>query len=108
MRHLQTAAQQAAVRVHLTWEPFLLNAQMNEEGEDLREHILQKYGPRGARMVDDPNSHLMQMGRAVGIHFTNQRKIYPTVKVSVVGSEKKTIDTPNNNNHCLDEGLHEY
>ena len=64
----------------------MLNTNMADEGEDLREHIVNKYGPRGARMVDDPNNHLMQSGRQVGIAFTNKRRIYPTIKVSQVMS----------------------
>lgn len=59
----------------------MLNPHMEPEGEDLREHIVGKYGARGAAMMDDPNNHLMQSGKAVGINFTNNRKIYPTVKV---------------------------
>ena len=55
---------------------------MDAAGEDLREHIVHKYGARGARMLDDPNNHLMTSGRKVGINFVNERKIYPTVKVS--------------------------
>ena len=58
----------------------MLNPNMKEEGEDLRDHLVKKYGPRGAAMVDDPDNHLMQSGRAVGINFTSNRKIYPTVK----------------------------
>lgn len=81
LRHLERAAQQTNVSYNLTWEPFLLNPSMDEQGEDLREHIIGKYGPRGASMIDDPNNHLMQSGRAVGINFVNERKIYPTLKV---------------------------
>ena len=61
----------------------LLNPNIANEREDLRAHLYNKYGPRGARMADDPNSHLMQAGRAVGIHFNNKRNVYPTIKVRV-------------------------
>lgn len=59
----------------------MLNPRMDDEGEDLREHIVGKYGAQGARMMDDPDNHLMQSGRKAGIAFTNERKIYPTIKV---------------------------
>ena len=81
LRHLERAAAQTGLTYRLQWEPFLLNPTMDDEGEDLRHYIVRKYGPRGARMVDDPNNHLMQSGKAVGIAFENKRKIYPTLKV---------------------------
>jgi predicted DsbA family dithiol-disulfide isomerase len=68
------------MKVTIRWEPFLLNTNMVEEGEDLRDHIVAKYGARGAAMIDDPNNHLMESGRQVGIQFTNKRRIYPTVR----------------------------
>ena len=70
---MEQAAAQTGVSYQLSWEPFLLNPHMDAAGEDLREHIVHKYGARGARMLDDPNNHF---------NFVNERKIYPTVKVS--------------------------
>jgi predicted DsbA family dithiol-disulfide isomerase len=79
---LAAASRQANVNYKLAWEPFLLNPNMDDAGEDMRAHLTGKYGPRGAKMLDDPNSGLMVSGRSVGIAFNNNRKIYPTVKVS--------------------------
>jgi predicted DsbA family dithiol-disulfide isomerase len=70
----------------------MLNPNMVEKGEDIKTHITKKYGARGAAMVDDPNSHLMRAGRAVGIEFTNNRNMYPTLKAHKLMEYVKTID----------------
>jgi hypothetical protein len=88
---LAAASRQANVNYKLAWEPFLLNPNMDDAGEDMRAHLTGKYGPRGAKMLDDPNSGLMVSGRAVGIAFNNNRKMYPTVKVSDLFVRRKWI-----------------
>jgi predicted DsbA family dithiol-disulfide isomerase len=70
-----------AVNYKLAWEPFFLNPNMDEAGEDMQAHLTGKYVPQGGQMLDDPNSGLMVSGRAVRIAFHNNREIYPTVKV---------------------------
>jgi len=55
-----------AVDIH--WQPFELNPHMPPEGQDLREHIAQKYGTtleqsRAAR------SRLTELGESLGFHF---------------------------------------
>lgn len=54
------------------------------------EHLTKKYGPRAAKQFDDPNNTLMSMGRAVGIHFNNKRKIYDTKKAHALMEFVKT------------------
>ena len=51
---------------------------MPEEGEDIKEHLIRKYGPSAAQRFNDPNSQLRKMGRDVGIEFTNDRKAVNT------------------------------
>ena len=80
---------------------------MKEEGEDLREHLFNKYGPRGARMIDDPNKHLMQSGREVGIQFNNQRRIYPTTKAHALMEYLKERDHEKAND-LMEIMFHEY
>lgn len=80
LRHLQQASQKSGIPVQLTWEPFLLNPRMPQEGEDLAAHLYGKYGSRGVQMMNDPNAYLYVAGRKVGIEFTKDRNIYPTQK----------------------------
>lgn len=79
LRHLQAASQQTNVPIRLSWEPFLLNPRMSAEGQDMEEHLVQKYGPSARQMLHDPNSRLKQMGEAVGIHFNNNRRMINTI-----------------------------
>jgi len=53
---------------------------MPEEGEDVAEHLIKKYGPSAMQRFNDPNSSMKVSGRAVGIEFTNDRRIYNTIK----------------------------
>lgn len=70
----------AGVPVKISWLPFLLNPNMGPEGEDIVEHLTKKYGPSAKQRFNDPNSSMKQSGRAVGIEFTNNRRVYNTLK----------------------------
>jgi predicted DsbA family dithiol-disulfide isomerase len=75
LKHLQQASQQSNIPVDLEWMPFLLNPNMSEEGEPIREHLSKKYGPSAAQQFNDPDSSLCVMGRKVEIEFNNNRKV---------------------------------
>lgn len=64
--------------MNLEWLPFLLNPNMPEEGEGIKEHLTRKYGASAAARFNDPNSNLRVMGRKVGIEFNNDRKAVNT------------------------------
>lgn len=55
-----------AVDIH--WQPFELNPHMPAEGQDLREHIAEKYGtsPERSREV---RAHMTALGNALGFTF---------------------------------------
>jgi len=78
LRHLEAASQASGVQVNLEWLPFMLNPNMSEEGEDLGEHLMKKYGPSIATKLHDPNFPLTVAGRKVGIEFKNDRLIVNT------------------------------
>lgn len=80
---------------------------MDDAGEDMRAHLTGKYGPRGAKMLDDPNSGLMVSGRAVGIAFNNNRKMYPTVKAHALMEHLKETDNEKAN-QLMEIMYHEY
>ncbi|WOJ97751.1 DsbA family oxidoreductase [Congregibacter brevis] len=54
------------VTVH--WRPFELNPNMPAEGQDLREHIAQKYGS-SAEQSQQARSRLSSIGESLGFHF---------------------------------------
>ena len=67
------------VAVDLHFQPFELNPQMGPEGQDIAEHIAQKYGSSPADMQRSQEG-LKARGDAVGFHFDFQRRgrIYNT------------------------------
>eukprot|EP00934_Nitzschia_sp_Nitz4_P008436 Nitzschia sp. Nitz4//scaffold436_size7492//5343//6008//NITZ4_009156-RA/size7492-snap-gene-0.13-mRNA-1//1//CDS//3329551848//8426//frame0 len=72
------ASQSSGIKVNLEWMPFLLNPNVSDEGEDLAEHLIKKYGPSAADSINDPNSRLKVMGRNVGIEFSSTRRMLNT------------------------------
>jgi predicted DsbA family dithiol-disulfide isomerase len=92
LRNLEKASAIAGVQVQLEWEPFMLNPNLKEEGEDLKEHLEKKYGARGVANFGDRNSHMYRAGRDVGINFTSDRNVYPTVKAHSLVEYVKTKD----------------
>jgi predicted DsbA family dithiol-disulfide isomerase len=67
------------VAVDLHFQPFELNPQMGPEGQDIAEHITQKYGSSPADMQRSQEG-LKARGDALGFHFDFQRRgrIYNT------------------------------
>jgi len=78
-RHLEAAAKNAGVQVVIRWEPFFLNENTPREGVTLKDYIAAKYGPQMAARLSNPNNPLSSAGRAVGINFITDRKMYPTM-----------------------------
>lgn len=54
--------------VSLHWRPFELNPQMPPEGQDLREHIAQKYGST-AEQSRQARERMTAIGKSLGFHF---------------------------------------
>lgn len=76
----------------MEWEPFLLNPNTPEEGEDIAVHLTRKYGPAYGAMAKDPNNQVAIAGRAVGIHFNPERKIVKTIKAHCLMEHVKLTD----------------
>ena len=66
------------------WQPFFLNTDTPEEGEDLKEHITKKYGAEMARRFSGPDNPLAVAGQKVGISFNPARRVIPTGRCHVV------------------------
>ena len=54
--------------VSIRWHPFELNPQMPAEGQNLREHIAQKYGA-GAAQSQSARRRFVELGEALGFRF---------------------------------------
>lgn len=108
IRHLQEASKVANVSLQVTWEPFFLNRNTPEEGEDLEAHLYKKYGTKGVEMLRDPNSHLYVAGRKVGIEFAQKRNIYPTLKAHALMEYAKKEHSNDTANELMEELFHRY
>ena len=54
------------IEPRLRWRPFELNPDMPAEGQDLREHIAQKYGPGSGGGM---RGRLVELGESLGFRF---------------------------------------
>ncbi len=52
----------------IRWHPFELNPAMPPEGQNVREHIMEKYGST-AEQSDQNRAHLVQVGKELGFDF---------------------------------------
>jgi predicted DsbA family dithiol-disulfide isomerase len=81
LKSLETALARLGpqVRAELHFQPFELNPQMGPEGQDIVEHIAQKYGS-SAVDIGRSQETLKTRGEALGFHFDFQRRsrIYNT------------------------------
>ena len=67
-RQLAQALQASGTDYEVHWHPFELNPEMPAEGQNLREHIAEKYGASQAQS-DENRRHLVQAGNGVGFEF---------------------------------------
>ncbi len=54
--------------IDLHWQPFELNPQMEAQGQELREHLMQKYGS-SAQQSRGVRSRLTELGESLGFKF---------------------------------------
>ncbi|MGR3761687.1 DsbA family oxidoreductase [Roseobacteraceae bacterium NS-SX3] len=78
-RQLAAAAKQTATLLDVYWHPFELNPEMLPEGENLRDHIMRKYGssPEASSQV---RQQLTDLGESLGFafRFSDGMRIYNT------------------------------
>lgn len=67
-RQLCQAAETTGVSIETYWHPFELNADMPPEGENLRDHIMRKYGST-PEQSEKARDHLSGIGAPLGIEF---------------------------------------
>ncbi|MGY5450202.1 DsbA family oxidoreductase [Agarivorans sp. MS3-6] len=68
-----------SIRPHIQWHPFELNPKMPAEGQDLREHIQQKYGST-VEQSETAREQLKNIGQELGFsfNFSQDSRIYNT------------------------------
>ncbi|NNE51582.1 MAG: DsbA family oxidoreductase [Sulfitobacter sp.] len=67
-RQLEQALGMVGAGAYVRWHPFELNPDMPPEGQNLREHIMEKYGSTPAQS-DANRAHLQKLGADLGIAF---------------------------------------
>ena len=67
-RQLQQALEATGTEARIHWHPFELNPDMPAEGEQLRDHIMRKYGS-SAEESESNRSRLAEIGAELGIEF---------------------------------------
>lgn len=67
-RQLEQALATTATGARVRWHPFELNPQMPAEGQNLAEHIAEKYGST-PEQSEQNRAHLRSLGKSLGIDF---------------------------------------
>ena len=67
-KQLEKAIEKVGVSAAIKWHPFELNPDMPEEGENLREHVMRKYGST-AEQSQEARTRLTDLGKSLGFDF---------------------------------------
>jgi predicted DsbA family dithiol-disulfide isomerase len=67
-RQLEQALGLTGMGARVRWHPFELNPQMGPDGQNLKEHLQEKYGVTDAQSAQN-RAHLQQLGAELGIAF---------------------------------------
>ena len=78
-RQLNLAAENCGVQLELHWQPFELNPQMPIAGQNLREHLIEKYGI-SEQDSNAARAQLTELGQQLGVqfNFSDDKRIYNT------------------------------
>ena len=78
-RQLAEALKQTNTEHEIRWHPFELNPNMPSEGQNMREHIMEKYGS-SKQESDASRARLIEAGREVGfeLNFNNDTRMHNT------------------------------
>lgn len=78
-RQLATALEATGTDFELHWHPFELNPQMPAEGQNLREHLIEKYGIT-PEQSEQNRAQMTKLGQELGIdfQFTPQMRMHNT------------------------------
>ncbi|MEH6346450.1 MAG: DsbA family oxidoreductase [Bermanella sp.] len=73
------------VETKINWHPFQLNPSMGKEGQDINEHLVEKYGLSDSKLAEN-KQHIRQIGQDSGVEFKfDQRaRIYNTLDCHIL------------------------
>lgn len=94
-KQLQAAANALDIELTVSWHPFQLNPNMETKGQNLREHLMEKYGISEQDSVN-ARARLQKVGEELGIsfNFSDESRIYNTMDAHklltfALGSDKQ-------------------
>lgn len=67
-RQLASALQETNLPYEIHWHPFELNPDMPAEGQDMREHLIEKYGTT-PEQSDATRANMTEQGKTLGFEF---------------------------------------
>ena len=78
-RQLTRALEATGVAHEIHWHPFELNPEMPPQGQNTREHIIEKYGST-PEQSEQSRAHMTALGEQLGIdfHFTEDSRMHNT------------------------------
>lgn len=78
-KQLEQALEQSGIEADIHWQPFQLNPQMGPEGQDLREHVIEKYGVSTQESIET-RERITAIARSLefDIVFNDNSRIYNT------------------------------
>ena len=78
-KQLQQALTDSGLKADIHWQPFQLNPQMGAEGQELREHVIEKYGASLEESIST-RERISNVGKSLDfpINFTDESRIYNT------------------------------
>jgi predicted DsbA family dithiol-disulfide isomerase len=81
-RQLATALEASGTPHEIHWHPFELNPSMPAEGQNLQDHVAEKYGTTKAQSADS-RVRMTEVGAEVGFefHFTDDMRMHNTFNV---------------------------
>jgi predicted DsbA family dithiol-disulfide isomerase len=81
----QALEQLTSVQANVQWHPFQLNPYMGKEGQDINEHISEKYGLTDKQMEDN-KQNIKAMGKKAGfdMSFDKRARIYNTLDCHIL------------------------
>ncbi len=73
------------IEVNVNWHPFQLNPYMAKEGQDINEHLAEKYG-LSQEKLNENKKNISKMGKEAGVElkFDQRARIYNTLDCHVL------------------------
>jgi predicted DsbA family dithiol-disulfide isomerase len=73
------------IEAQIKWHPFQLNPYMSKEGQDINEHLSEKYGLSESKLAEN-KQHIRQIGQNSGVEFKfeERARIYNTLDCHVL------------------------